>query len=67
MTDYSIESLCVLFVQHAQESENHLKELVDSFKKDNPDTEIPKHLICDFSLPRALTVIAEEIVKLKNK
>ncbi len=66
MTDYSIESLCVLFTQHAQENEKQLQELVDSFKKHNPDAEIPKHLTCDFSLPRALAIMAEEILKLRT-
>ena len=67
MIDYSLESICAIFAQHAVQYDNDLVGVIASFKERFPEEELPKHLSDNFNIARAMGVIAEEVVKLKNK
>ena len=67
MTDYSIESLCSTFSEHADKVDAENIDFIKRFKANNPDQPLPEHVSCDFNIARALSVISKEICELKNK
>lgn len=65
-TDYSIENLEFIFMRHAEEAEQRNKEIIDNFKKDYPNEDIPDHMKSSFNLAKALSVMANEINKFRK-
>ncbi len=67
INDYRIEALISLFSKHADLSDEQHKEHVKQYKENFPNQKLPKHMQKTFNLPRALSAMAYEIVKLKQK
>jgi hypothetical protein len=66
MTDYSIESLCALFQEHAIKADEQRQKSIESFRENYPNESLPEHFSCDFNIAHALGIMAEEISKLKH-
>ena len=64
--DYRIESLGGLFSEHADKSDKSREERLMLFQEENPTSELPEHYKNEFNLPRALSVMAYEIDRLKQ-
>lgn len=63
--DYRIEALGTTFSDHAEISDNHTKQMIEQFKTNFPEAEVPSHFNNQFNLCRALSVMACEIERLK--
>jgi hypothetical protein len=63
---YTIEELIKTFDKHAIQAEETNKQMLESFKENNPNEPIPKHFLVDFSLAKALAAICREISILKD-
>ena len=65
--EYRIEKLGEVFEKHADRAEAQFKEDVRKFKENYPDSELPDHFKKPhFNIAKALSVMAEEIAKLKS-
>ncbi len=65
--DYSIDNLALNFVEHSIESDKILQKNIRRFKEDYPDNPLPNHYENSFNLSRALSVLTDEILDLKEK
>ena len=61
--EYDLETLVNTFIVHAEEFRKSNEELRESFD----DETLPEFLEDEFNLPFALSVICEEIIKIKEK
>lgn len=61
---YELEELIAQFNEHAKQAEKSGLEWIKSFLDNNPGQPLPDHLTEEFSLPKALVSICEEIEKL---
>ena len=64
MEDYSLDSLSKTFSSHADTADQEFEKAVISFKKINPDIDLPDHMKENFNLARALSVICKELIRL---
>jgi len=65
--DYSVEKLCNVFSEHAEMADRHQKFVNEVFVEQNPGQEIPVHMGNPFNIAKALSVMADEIAKLKEQ
>ena len=61
-TDYTVESLYKLFLEHAEKADKNHAELIKEFQTNHPQEPIPAWMNSDFNLPRALATICGEIL-----
>lgn len=66
MDRYTLEFLSEEFGRHIKGAEKFQKDLVKSFKKNNPGEKIPEGVANDFSLSKALKAIVDELIEVKN-
>lgn len=64
--DYLIENLSSVFSQHAEIYEKNQKQMIELYKQNNPDQELPDHFKDTFNLSKALSVMCDEIQKLNE-
>ncbi len=62
----SLEELYETFCDHAEAVKKERKKALKIFKANNPGEEIPEHFYDEFNLAAALSVICEEILKLRK-
>lgn len=65
--DYRLESLSAIFAEHADRADKCQEDLVKQYREDYPHTPLPDHFKDGFNIARALSVMACELEKLKNK
>jgi hypothetical protein len=63
---YSIEELIKTFEQHTCKAEENQKELVKSFKENNPGKPLPHLLKDSFNICRAFLTFSREIKDIKE-
>ncbi len=63
--DYSLEALATTFAEHAMIAEEHQQYVNKVFLEQNPEKELPAHMINNFNIARAFSVMCQEITKLK--
>jgi hypothetical protein len=64
--DYAIEQLENTFKDHAEKNEKNRIRDLEIFKNKYPKSEIPTHMLNDFSISEALHVICREINQIKK-
>ncbi len=64
---YELHSLCQMFYQHAEKQKHMKAEILDRWKDNNPNTEVPEHLLDEFCLPLAFAGMLEEIIQLRKE
>lgn len=64
---YNLEELLKTFKQHTINAKQNQKHIIKQFIENNPDENIPDHMIDDFILPEALASICHEILLVKKK
>lgn len=67
MDPYSIKELINTFDSHDNQYQESQKELIKNWNENNPDEEPPAYLASDFSVARALKLMCQEILALKEK
>lgn len=63
---YDLEKLILKFKEHSVRSKKEQENAIKDFTKSYPEEPLPVYLSDSFDLPFALSVICEEIVKLKK-
>lgn len=64
---YSLDDLKITFLLHHERSKKLNKKLIKDFQENNPGEPIPDPFNDDFSLPKALAAMCDEILRLKNE
>ena len=64
---YKLEYLIDVFYKHAVQAEKNRQEMIKSFKENYPGEPLPDHMNDDFNLPKALSSICSQILKLRDK
>jgi hypothetical protein len=65
-TDYRIESLAEIFLNHARECEIDIEKQIVCCQHYHPNDPLPEYMIDRFNLAKALSVMANEIARIKN-
>ena len=64
---YDHDELLKIFEQHEKKAIVENQRLIEGFKKDYPNDPLPSHFEEDFSLPKALKTILNELIEIKAK
>lgn len=64
--DYRLETLASTFSDHAEMIETHQEQINKMYTEQNPGQELPEHMKNPFNIAKALSVMAEELNKLKE-
>ncbi len=64
---YDLEELHTIFSLHEKKSEIERLKMIEAFKENNPDQEIPLHLRDGFNFPKAIKTIIKELIDLRNE
>ncbi len=64
---YDLEELHTIFSLHEKKSVIERLKMIESFKENNPDQDIPLHLRDDFNFPKAIKTIIKELIDLRNE
>ncbi len=67
MTEYGVDKLHEMFVEHAAKSKISTQRLKQMWIMENPGETVPDHFNDDFSLPEALAAMCAEIIRLRDK
>ena len=63
--DYRIETLSATFSKHAEKADENHQESIKNHNEAFPESDLPEWMEDPFNLSRALSVMAEEIARLK--
>lgn len=63
--NYTIENLPNLFLEHAKMNDEHNKQILEHYKQNFPDSEVPSYISNPFNISQALHVMTAEILKMK--
>lgn len=66
MYNYTLQDLALNFMDHAKEFEKIREESIKKYREQYQDDELPLHLKNEFNLSLALSVMCDEIEKLKK-
>lgn len=64
---YDLKTLSETFMTHHKKSIERNREILENYIKSYPGEEVPQHLREDFSLPKALSSICDEIRKIQDR
>ncbi len=65
--EYSLENLALTFFKHSKQAEKNLERDIERYKENYPNSPLPEHYKDAFDLSRALGILTNEILDLKEK
>jgi len=65
--EYSLENLGLTFLKHSKLAEKNLERDIERYRENYPNSSIPEHFKDVFNLSKALGVLTNEILDLKDK
>lgn len=66
MKDYTLEELMIEFKKCSEITQRNKSSLIEQFKEESPDKELPSWLNEEFYLSDGLNSICQEIIELKK-
>ncbi len=65
--EYSLENLGITFFKHSRRAEKNLEMDIEKYMQNYPNSPLPEHYKDAFDLSKALGILTNEILDLKEK